>query len=246
MNISEQTVVLITGASRGIGRGVLAAFGKIGATVIGTATSANGAESINSFIKENAFKGAGKVLDVNNEEAVNQLIEEIKKEFGAVGVLVNNAGITDDNLLMKMKAESWDKVISTNLGGAFRLSKAVCRDMMKARTGSIINISSVVGVMGNAGQANYSASKAGLIGFTKSLARELGSRGISVNAIAPGFIKTDMTEQMTEEQKNKLTSAVALGTLGEVADIADACVFLARANYITGETLNINGGLYML
>ena len=147
MNISEQTVVLITGASRGIGRGVLAAFGKIGATVIGTATSENGAESINSFISENGFKGAGKVLDVNNEDAIAQLIEEIKKEFGAVGVLVNNAGITDDNLLMKMKSESWDKVISTNLGGAFRLSKAVCRDMMKARAGSIINISSVVGVM---------------------------------------------------------------------------------------------------
>lgn len=242
----KDKVVLITGASRGIGKAILNAFGKIGCKVIGTATSENGANKISEEIKNAGFTGKGAVLNVNDLEGIENLIAEIKKEFGAVEILVNNAGITADNLLMKMNPEQWDSVVSTNLGSAFRMSKAVIRDMMKARSGKIINISSVVGVMGNAGQTNYSASKAGLIGFTKSLAREIGSRGISVNAIAPGFIKTDMTDALNEEQKKELTSRVALQTLGTVEDIAQTAIFLAKADYITGETINVNGGLYMI
>lgn len=242
----KDKVVLITGASRGIGKAILEAFGKEGAKVIGTATSQNGADKISENIQNAGFNGKGMVLNVNDNSGIESLITAIKQEFGTVEVLINNAGITADNLLMKMSEEQWDSVVSTNLGSAFRMSKAVIRDMMKARSGKIINISSVVGVMGNAGQTNYSASKAGLIGFTKSLAREIGSRGISVNAIAPGFIKTDMTDALNEEQKKELTSRVALQTLGTVEDIAQTAIFLAKADYITGETINVNGGLYMI
>lgn len=242
----KDKVVLITGASRGIGKAILEAFGKEGAKVIGTATSQNGADKISENIQNAGFNGKGMVLNVNDNSGIESLITAIKQEFGTVEVLINNAGITADNLLMKMSEEQWDSVVSTNLGSAFRMSKAVIRDMMKARWGKIINISSVVGVMGNAGQTNYSASKAGLIGFTKSLAREIGSRGISVNAIAPGFIKTDMTDALNEEQKKELTSRVALQTLGTVEDIAQTAIFLAKADYITGETINVNGGLYMI
>ena len=245
MNLQEQ-VALVTGASRGIGRAILEALGREGVTVIGTATSDSGADAISRYISENGFKGSGKKLSVNDNDAVEALIKDIGDSFAPVGILVNNAGITDDNLLMRMKAEQWDNVIDTNLSSVYRLSKAVLRDMMKARCGRIINITSVVGVMGNAGQTNYAAAKAGLIGFSKSLAREVGSRGITVNCIAPGFIQTDMTDKLPEEQKKQLAEQIPLAKLGQVEDIAEAVVYLARADYITGETLNINGGMYML
>jgi len=245
MNLQEQ-VALVTGASRGIGRAILQALGREGVTVIGTATSDSGAEAISRYISESGFKGCGKKLSVNDNDAVEALIKDIGDSFAPVGILVNNAGITDDNLLMRMKAEQWDNVIDTNLSSVYRLSKAVLRDMMKARCGRIINITSVVGIMGNAGQTNYAAAKAGLIGFSKSLAREVGSRGITVNCIAPGFIQTDMTDKLPEEQKKQLAEQIPLAKLGRVEDVAEAVVYLARAEYITGETLNINGGMYML
>lgn len=242
----DQQVVLITGASRGIGRGVLAGFAARGATVIGTATSEAGAQAISQYIADNGWRGTGLVLRVNDSAAIDALIKSIREQFGALTTLVNNAGITDDNLLMRMKPEQWDAVIDTNLSSVYRLSKAVMRDMMKARFGRIITITSVVGVMGNVGQANYAASKAGVIGFSKSLAREIGSRGITVNTIAPGFIATDMTEQLPEAQKQQLIAQVPLAKLGAVEDIAQAAVFLAEAGYITGETLHVNGGMYMI
>ena len=222
MNLQSQ-VALVTGASRGIGRAILDALGREGATVIGTATSDSGAEAISRHIAE-----------------------DIADQYAPVAILVNNAGITDDNLLMRMKPEQWDNVIDTNLNSIYRLSKAVLRDMMKARCGRIINITSVVGIMGNAGQTNYAAAKAGLIGFSKSLAREVGSRGITVNCVAPGFIQTDMTDKLNDVQKKAIADQIPLAKLGRVEDIADAVVYLARAEYITGETLNINGGMYML
>ncbi|MBV7435522.1 3-oxoacyl-ACP reductase FabG [Cardiobacteriaceae bacterium TAE3-ERU3] len=245
MKMNEQ-IVLVTGASRGIGRAVLNSFAEAGATVIGTATSDSGAEKISAHITENGWKGQGMVLSVNDAEAIDATIKTIRDTFGPVSILINNAGITDDNLLMRMKAEQWDSVIDTNLSSVYRLSKAVMRDMMKARFGRIINIASVVGVMGNAGQANYAATKAGVIGFSKSLAREIGSRGITVNTIAPGFIATDMTEQLPEAQKQALVEQVPLAKLGQPEDIAQAAVFLAQAGYVTGETLHVNGGMYMI
>lgn len=246
MNTLTGKIALVSGASRGIGKATLLALGQAGATVIGTATTASGAEKITASIQEAGLQGLGMPLNVNDEAAIEQLFTDIKKQFGAVEILVNNAGITDDGLLMRMKQEQWDNVINTNLGSIYRMSKAASRDMMKARFGRIINIASVVGVMGNAGQTNYSAAKAGIIGFSKSLARELGSRNITVNVIAPGFIATDMTDALPEAQRQALMSSVALEKLGQPEDIAQAVVFLANASYITGETLHVNGGLYMM
>lgn len=246
MNTLTGKIALVSGASRGIGKATLLALGQAGAIVIGTATTENGAEKITTSIHEAGLQGCGMALNVNDELAIENLFTEIKKQFGAVEILVNNAGITDDGLLMRMKPEQWDNVINTNLGSIYRMSKAASRDMMKARFGRIINIASVVGVMGNAGQTNYAAAKAGMIGFSKSLARELGSRNITVNVIAPGFIATDMTDALPEAQRQALMSSVSLEKLGQPEDIAQAVVFLANASYITGETLHINGGLYMM
>lgn len=246
MNVLTGKIALVSGASRGIGKTTLLALGQAGATVIGTATTDSGAAKITDAIQAAGLKGKGMALNVNDEAAIEQIFAEIKQAFGSVEILVNNAGITDDGLLMRMKQEQWDNVINTNLGSIYRMSKAASRDMMKARFGRIINIASVVGVMGNAGQTNYAAAKAGIIGFSKSLARELGSRGITVNVIAPGFIATDMTDILPETQRQALLASVPLEKLGQTEDIAQAAVFLAGANYITGETLHVNGGLYML
>lgn len=246
MNVLTGKIALVSGASRGIGKATLLALGQAGATVIGTATTDSGAAKITDAIQAAGLKGKGMALNVNDEAAIEQIFAEIKQAFGSVAILVNNAGITDDGLLMRMKQEQWDNVINTNLGSIYRMSKAASRDMMKARFGRIINIASVVGVMGNAGQTNYAAAKAGIIGFSKSLARELGSRGITVNVIAPGFIATDMTDTLPEAQRQALLASVPLEKLGQTEDIAQAAVFLAGANYITGETLHVNGGLYML
>jgi 3-oxoacyl-[acyl-carrier protein] reductase len=217
-------------------------------TVIGTATSESGAQAISSFFQEAKLNGRGVVLNVADAASVEAVLKDIESKEGAVTVLVNNAGITRDNLLLRMKAEEWDDIMNTNLASVFRLSKAVLRGMMKARRGRIISIASVVGVMGNAGQTNYAAAKAGIIGFSKSLAREVGSRGITVNVVAPGFITTDMTAQLPAEQQQKLIEQVALGRLGAPEDIAQAVAFLAspQAGYITGETLHVNGGMYMV
>lgn len=246
MNTLTGKIALVSGASRGIGKATLLALGQAGATVIGTATTDSGAAKITDAIQAAGLKGKGMALNVNDEAAIEQIFAEIKQAFGSVEILVNNAGITDDGLLMRMKQEQWDNVINTNLGSIYRMSKAASRDMMKARFGRIINIASVVGVMGNAGQTNYAAAKAGIIGFSKSLARELGSRGITVNVIAPGFIATDMTDALPEAQRQALLASVPLEKLGQAEDIAQAAVFLAGAAYITGETLHVNGGLYML
>ncbi|AVG18242.1 MULTISPECIES: 3-oxoacyl-ACP reductase FabG [Chromobacteriaceae] len=238
-------VALVTGASRGIGAAIADALAAEGAVVIGTATSESGAAAIHERLS--AASGAGRVLNVTEEGAVEALVESVEKEFGAVAILVNNAGITRDGLLMRMKDEDWDAIMDTNLKSVFKTSKAVMRGMMKARVGRIINIASVVGVMGNAGQANYAAAKAGIIGFTKSMAREVGSRNITVNCVAPGFIDTDMTRSLPEAQREALVGQIALNRLGDVKDIADAVVFLAsdRASYITGQTLHVNGGMLM-
>lgn len=244
MNLSGK-VVLVTGASRGIGQAILHAFAKEGAFVIGTATSKEGAENIQKKLEEQNLKGLGKTLNVNDEENIEQLFSDIKKEHGSVEILINNAGITDDALLMRMKNTQWDNVLNTNLSSIYRMCKTASKDMMKARFGRIINIASVVGVMGNAGQCNYAAAKAGMIGFSKSLAKELGARGISVNVIAPGFIETDMTNALSEAQRNHLMQNIALQKLGQAEDVADAALYLAKSNYITGETLHVNGGLYM-
>lgn len=246
MNTLTGKIALVSGASRGIGKATLLALGQAGATVIGTATTDSGAAKITDAIQAAGLKGKGMALNVNDEAAIEQIFAEIKQAFGSVEILINNAGITDDGLLMRMKQEQWDNVINTNLGSIYRMSKAASRDMMKARFGRIINIASVVGVMGNAGQTNYAAAKAGIIGFSKSLARELGSRGITVNVIAPGFIATDMTDALPEAQRQALLASVPLEKLGQAEDIAQAAVFLAGAAYITGETLHVNGGLYML
>ncbi|AAQ61078.1 3-oxoacyl-ACP reductase FabG [Chromobacterium violaceum] len=238
-------VALVTGASRGIGAAIADALAAEGAVVIGTATSESGAAAIHERLS--ATGGAGRVLNVTEEGAVDALIESVEKDFGAVAILVNNAGITRDGLLMRMKDEDWDAIMDTNLKSVFKTSKAVMRGMMKARSGRIINIASVVGAMGNAGQANYAAAKAGIIGFTKSMAREVGSRNITVNCVAPGFIDTDMTRALPEAQREALVGQISLGRLGEAKDIADAVVFLAsdRAAYITGQTLHVNGGMLM-
>jgi len=243
----ENEIALVSGASRGIGRAIALALGAQGATVIGTATSEGGAEKISAYLTENGVKGQGMVLNVTDTDSISELLSAVQKEFGTVSILVNNAGITRDNLLMRMKDEEWDDIINTNLSSVYRLSKACLRPMMKARKGRIISIASVVGVSGNAGQTNYAAAKAGIIGFTKSLAREAGNRGITVNAVAPGFIDTDMTRALSEEQRDALLGQIPLGRLGQPEEIAAAVAFLASgpAGYITGETLNVNGGMYM-
>ena len=240
-------VALVTGASRGIGRAVADALGRAGAVVVGTATSESGAASVGQRFAELGIRGRGAVLNVDSEDAVIDLVKDIAGKEGAVTVLVNNAGITRDNLLLRMKAEEWDEIIQTNLSGLFRTCKACLRGMMKARHGRIINIGSVVGMMGNPGQTNYSAAKAGMIGFSRSLAREVGSRGITVNTVAPGFIETDMTDAMDDAQRSAMAAQIPLKKLGSPEDIAAAVLFLASpgAAYITGETLNVNGGMSM-
>jgi 3-oxoacyl-[acyl-carrier protein] reductase len=237
-------VALVTGASRGIGAAIARTLADAGASVIGTATSENGAAAISAAL---GTKGRGMMLDVSSDESVQETIKNIQDQEGAPTIVVNNAGITRDNLLMRMKTEEWDDVISTNLSGVFRVSKAVLRGMMKAKGGRIINIASVIGIMGNAGQTNYGAAKAGIIGFTKSLAREVGSRNITVNVVAPGFIDTDMTRVLPEEQRDAMLTQVPLGRLGEAQEIADAVAFLASGAgaYITGETVHVNGGMLM-
>jgi len=244
--LSDQ-IALVTGASRGIGQAIAQALGAEKATVIGTATSAAGAESITAMLNENGVKGTGMVLDVGDSDSVTNCVKQIIDEYGAPDILVNNAGITRDNLLMMMKDEQWDDIININLSSVYRMSKAVLRPMMKKRNGRIINISSVVGATGNAGQTNYAAAKAGLLGFTKSLAREIGSRNITVNTVAPGFIDTDMTRELAEEQREALARQIPLGRLGAAKEVAAAVVFLASpaAAYITGETIHVNGGMYM-
>lgn len=240
-------IALVTGATRGIGKAIALALGQAGATVIGTATTSDGASSINAYLQTEKIKGQGRILDVANSNSVESLVKAVASDFGDVSILVNNAGITRDTLLMRMQEADWDAVINTDLSSVFRLSKACLRGMMKARHGRIINISSVVGAVGNPGQANYCAAKAGIFGFTKSLAREIGSRNITVNSIAPGFIDTDMTRALSDEQRANLINQVPLQRLGTPEDIAQAVVFLASpaAGYITGETLHVNGGMHM-
>ncbi|RQS17899.1 3-oxoacyl-ACP reductase FabG [Burkholderia sp. Bp8998] len=243
----DKQVAIVTGASRGIGRAIALELARLGAMVIGTATSESGAAAITAGFAEAGVTGRGAVLNVNDAAAAEALIDATVKEFGALHVLVNNAGITQDQLAMRMKDEDWDAVIDTNLKSVFRLSRAVLRPMMKARGGRIINITSVVGSAGNPGQANYAAAKAGVAGMTRALAREIGSRGITVNCVAPGFIDTDMTKTLPEEQQAALKTQIPLGRLGSPADIAHAVAFLAspQAGYITGTTLHVNGGMYM-
>jgi 3-oxoacyl-[acyl-carrier protein] reductase len=240
-------VALVTGASRGIGRAIAEQLARAGATVIGTATSTGGAEGISTRLAELGARGRGVVFDVRDAAAAEGLVDSVSKEFGKLSVLVNNAGITRDTLALRMKDEDWAAVLDTNLSGVFRLSRAVMRGMMKAKHGRIINVTSVVGASGNAGQANYAAAKAGVVGMSKALAREVGSRGITVNCVAPGFIDTDMTRSLGEQQTQALLAQIPLGRLGQVEDIGAAVVFLASraAAYVTGATLHVNGGMYM-
>ena len=247
MNVLEDKVALVTGASRGIGRAIALALGQAGATVVGTATTESGAESISELLRSNAVRGRGVRMDVNDAARVAAALEEIQKEYGDVSILVNNAGITRDNLLLRMKDEEWDDIMSTNLKSVYRLSKAVLRGMTRAREGRIINITSVIGSTGNPGQTNYAAAKAGAEGFAKALAREVGGRSITVNCVAPGFIDTDMTRALSEDQRARLLTQIPLGRLGRVEDIASAVLFLAspQASYITGCTLHVNGGMHM-
>ncbi|NOH70955.1 3-oxoacyl-ACP reductase FabG [Vibrio pectenicida] len=244
MNLEGQ-VALVTGASRGIGRAIAELLAERGATVVGTATSESGAAAISDYLGE---KGKGLALNVTDIESIEATLKNINDEFGTIDILVNNAGITRDNLLMRMKDDEWNDIIDTNLTPIYRMSKAVLRGMMKKRSGRIINIGSVVGTMGNAGQANYAAAKAGVIGFTKSMAREVASRGVTINTVAPGFIETDMTKMLNEDQRAATLSNVPSGRLGDPREIASAVVFLAspEAAYITGETLHVNGGMYMV
>lgn len=246
--VLAQEIAIVTGASRGIGKAVAFELARQGATVVGTATSEAGAQAITEALQSAGLKGRGAVLNVADPASVEAFLKDVEEKEGAATILVNNAGITRDNLLLRMKPEEWDEILNTNLSSVFRLSKGVLRGMMKARRGRIINIASVVGVMGNAGQTNYAAAKAGIIGFTKSLAREVGSRNITVNVVAPGFIATDMTAQLPAEHQQQLAQQVALGRLGTPEDIAHAVAFLASpfASYITGETLHVNGGMYMI
>ncbi|HZF24260.1 MAG TPA: 3-oxoacyl-ACP reductase FabG [Burkholderiales bacterium] len=240
-------VALVTGASRGIGQATAVALGRVGATVVGTATSAAGAAAISAYLADEAIKGAGFKLNVNDPAVMEQVLGNIESQFGSVAILVNNAGITRDNLLLRMKDSEWDEIMDTNLKSVYRLSKLVIRSMMKARFGRIINITSVVGSMGNPGQVNYAAAKAGIAGFSKSLAREVGSRNITVNCVAPGFIDTDMTRGLPEESKTALLAHVPLARFGQPQEVAAAVVFLASegAAYVTGSTLHVNGGMYM-
>jgi 3-oxoacyl-[acyl-carrier protein] reductase len=243
----EGKVALVTGATRGIGKAIALRLAEAGATVVGTATSESGAETISSFLFEAGAKGKGVVLNVTDDAAIDAVVSDIEAEFGAPEILVNNAGITRDNLLMRMKDEEWDDIISTNLTPIFKLSKRCLRAMTKARWGRIITITSVVGAMGNAGQTNYAAAKAGVIGFSKSLAREVGARGITVNTVAPGFIDTDMTSGLADAHKTALLENVPVKRLGDANEIAAAVAYLASvdAGYVTGETLHVNGGMYM-
>ena len=242
----EGQIVLVTGATRGIGKAIALTLGSSGATVIGTATSKAGAENISKMLVDNQILGKGIVLDVKNNDQIASLGEDIKKDFGSIDILVNNAGITRDNILLRMKEDEWEDIINTNLSSVYKMSKSVLRGMIKKRSGRIISITSVVGAMGNAGQSNYAAAKAGMIGFTKSLAREVGVRGITVNAIAPGFIETDMTDSLPDDQKEALALQVPMGRLGTTDEIAQAVLFLAGdgGSYITGQTLHVNGGMY--
>lgn len=240
-------IALVTGATRGIGQAIALELGRQGAIVIGTATTAGGAERIAEYLKANGIEGAGLVLDVANDESVSSTLEHIQQHLGQATILVNNAGITRDNLMLRMKDDEWHDVINTNLTSIYRLSKAVLRGMTKARWGRIINISSVVGSMGNVGQANYAAAKAGVEGFTRAMAREVGSRNITVNAVAPGFIDTDMTRELPEAQRQALLTQIPLGRLGQAEEIASVVAFLAGDGgaYVTGATLPVNGGMYM-
>ncbi len=243
----ENKIALVTGASRGIGQAIAHKLGQHGAIVVGTATTEQGAGIITQYLNKSNIKGTGIVLNVNDADQISNAINTIRGQFGDVEILINNAGITRDNLLVRMKDEEWDDIMDTNLKSAFRLSRAVLRPMMKARYGRIINISSVVGAIGNIGQTNYAAAKAGIFGFSKSLAREVGSRNITVNCVAPGFIDTDMTRSLSEEQQQNLIQHVPVGRLGRTEEIASAVAFLASsaAGYITGTTLHVNGGMYM-
>ena len=239
-------IVLVTGATRGIGKAIALTLGAAGATVIGTATTESGAENISKMLVDRKISGKGIVLDVKDNDQISSLREDIKKDFGSIDILVNNAGITRDNILLRMKEDEWEDIINTNLSSVYKMSKSVLRGMIKKRSGRIISITSVVGAMGNAGQSNYAAAKAGMIGFTKSLAREVGLRGITVNAIAPGFIQTDMTDSLPADQKEALASQIPMGRLGTADEIAQAVLFLAGdgGSYITGQTLHVNGGMY--
>lgn len=243
----EGKVALVTGASRGIGKAIALELGKHGATVIGTSTSSAGAEGITRELAAAGVRGTGIVMNVNDAAQVESALEQAQKQFGDIAILVNNAGVTRDNLLLKMKDEEWDEIMATDLKSVYRLSKLALRSMIKARFGRIINITSIVGVTGNAGQTNYAAAKAGIIGFSKSLAREVGSRNITVNCVAPGFIDTDMTRALNPEQREALTRQIPLGRLGEPADVAATVLFLASpgAAYVTGCTLHVNGGMHM-
>jgi len=242
----NEKLVLVTGASRGIGRAIALTLGDAGATVIGTATSDEGASNITKIFAENNILGKGMILNVTDNEQISELLKSITADYGSVDILVNNAGITRDNILVRMKEDEWDDIINTNLSSVYKMSKAVLRGMIKKRSGRIISITSVVGAMGNAGQSNYAAAKAGIMGFTKSLAREVGVRGITVNAIAPGFIQTDMTDKLPEDQKVALASQIPMARLGTVDEIAQSVLFLAgeSGSYITAQTLHVNGGMY--
>jgi 3-oxoacyl-[acyl-carrier protein] reductase len=242
----NEKLVLVTGASRGIGQAIALTLGKAGATVIGTATSDEGAANISKMFTKNNILGKGMRLNVTDNEQITNLLKNITEDYGSVDILINNAGITRDNILVRMKEDEWDDIINTNLSSVYKMSKAVLRGMIKKRSGRIISITSVVGSMGNAGQSNYAAAKAGIMGFTKSLAREVGVRGITVNAIAPGFIDTDMTNSLPEVQKAALASQIPMGRLGKVNEIAQVVLFLASdsSSYITAQTIHVNGGMY--
>ncbi len=247
MSETQQRVALVSGASRGIGRAIALALGGQGVQVIGTATTETGAAAIDATLADAGISGRGLMMNVTDQASIDQALATINADFGAVTILVNNAGITRDGLLMRMSDDDWSSVLDTNLGSVFRLSRACVRGMFKARWGRIVNIASVVGVMGNAGQANYAAAKAGMMGMTRSLAREFGSRGVTVNCVAPGFIETDMTRALTDEQRQAMLANIPLGRFGDPAQIASVVAFLASdgAAYITGETVQVNGGMYM-